>query len=179
MRWDWARGLCAAALITGLAGCSSPDVPAPAASQSPTPVGPLRPSEPFGLTTVTLRAPDGSTALSIPVYDAHEPKTRSRGLMNRKRLPRRAGMVFRFPDDHQGGFWMKNTKIPLSIAFFDSDGTVLAVLDMPPCRTQRCPSYDPEVTYRGALEVNRGFFDEVGLRRGWRVELPFGLPPAR
>jgi hypothetical protein len=86
-------------------------------------------------------------------------------------------MVFRFPAEHQGGFWMRNTLIPLSIAYFDRSGTVVATMDMEPCRQDPCPSYRPRARYRGALEVNQGFFDEIGLRKGWRVELPFGLPP--
>ncbi len=171
------RALIAVLVVLAVAcvACGSP--PAQTANTTPPAVGPLRPSEPFGLTSVTLRDPNGTTALALPVYDAFTPAARQRGLMHRKRLPRQAGMVFRFPEDHRGGFWMKNTLIPLSIAFFDAGGKVVAVLDMPPCKADPCPSYDPKVTYRGAVEVNRGFFDDVGLRRGWRIELPFGLPP--
>ena len=174
--WRW---LGVAVLLSALLGCGgSPDA-TPTANSKPAAVGPLEPSEPFGLTTVTARAPKGGTALSIPVYDAATPQSRSKGLMGRKRLPKQAGMVFRFPEDHSGGFWMKDTLIPLSIAFFDGDGTVVKVLDMPPCKADPCPSYDPKTAYRGALEVNRGFFDEIGLQRGWRLQLPFGLPPAK
>ena len=162
-----------AVVAAGLVACSGA---APADSVSPTAAGVLESSEPFGLTTATLRDPTGDETLTIPVYDAFAGAARQRGLMHRRELPQRAGMVFRFPDDHSGGFWMKDTLIPLSIAFFDADGTVLAVLDMPPCAQLRCPSYDPKVSYRGALEVNEGFFDEVGLEPGWVIDLPAGLP---
>ena len=142
-------------------------------------VGPLEPSEPFGLTTVTLRAPGGGDSLEVPAYDAFAPETRQRGLMHREELPAGAGMVFRFPAERDGGFWMKNTLIPLSIAYFDERGEIVAVLDMEPCTADPCPSYDPGVGYSGALEVNRGFFDDAGVTPGWSVELPAGLPPPR
>jgi hypothetical protein len=48
---------------------------------------------------------------------------------------------------------------------------------MEPCDADPCPSYPPDAPYRGALEVNQGFFAELGLEPSWRVELPGGLPP--
>jgi hypothetical protein len=75
-------------------------------------------------------------------------------------------MLFLFPEDHRGGFWMKNTLIPLSIAFLDADGQVLAVLDMEPCRADPCPIYDPGVSYRSALEVNQGALARWGVGAG-------------
>lgn len=138
------------------------------------PVGPLEPSEPFGLATVTLRSPDGAET-EVPVYVADDPESRQRGLMFREELPAGTGMVFAFPDESSGGFWMANTLIPLSIAFFDADGTVVAVLDMEPCTEEDlndCPSYEPGTSYHGALEVNQGFFDEVGLVEGWTIDVP-------
>lgn len=170
------RHWCAAGvLLAALVACGSGEPAGPAAT--PAAVGPLKPSEPFGLTAVTLRAPKDGVALSVPVYDAHTPDTRRRGLMGRKRLPPRTGMVFRFPEDRTGGFWMKDTLIPLSIAYFDRSGVVVAVRDMKPCRQDPCPSYRPDARYRGALEVNQGYLAEVGVEKGWRVELPPGLPP--
>lgn len=175
--------LLAAAVVLLATGCTAgtgdPVASDPAATAATATVGPLEPSEPFGLTTVTLRAPSGGQAIDVPAYDAFEPEARRRGLMQRQELPAGAGMVFRFPGEHQGGFWMKNTLIPLSIAYFDASGEILEVMDMPPCTKDPCPSYDPGVAYTGALEVNRGFFDEAGVTPGWSVEVPAGLPPAR
>lgn len=167
-----------AVVVLLAAGCTA-GTGDPAASGAPTTaaVGPLEPSEPFGLTTVTLRAPAGGEAIEVPAYDAFEPETRRRGLMEREELPAGAGMIFRFPGEHQGGFWMKNTLIPLSIAYFDASGEVVAVLDMEPCTSDPCPSYDPGVAYNGAMEVNRGFFADAGVSPGWSVEVPDGLPP--
>ncbi|MDP9405511.1 MAG: DUF192 domain-containing protein, partial [Actinomycetota bacterium] len=113
----------------------------------------------------------------LAVYVADEPAERARGLMNLDALPTDSGMVFAFPDDHRGGFYMKDTRIPLSIAFFDAGGEVLAVLDMTPCRKDPCEIYDPGVAYRGALEVPAGYFDTVGLEPGWTVRTtPTPLP---
>jgi uncharacterized membrane protein (UPF0127 family) len=66
---------------------------------------------------------------------------------------------------------MKNTLIPLSIAFYDVDGTILRILDMEPCRSDPCRVYDPGVRYAGALEVNQGAFERWGVREGDRLEL--------
>jgi len=88
------------------------------------------------------------------------------GLMYRAKLADDKGMAFLFPEDVSYGFHMKDTLIPLSIAFFDVDGEILQILDMEPCEEEPCPTYDPGVTYRGALEVNQGAFEEWGVRIG-------------
>ena len=171
------------ALALVAAGCTSQQpVTAPSGAEAGTapaaePTG-LRPSEPFDVATVRLIPPDGGDAVAIEVFDAYQRPLRQRGLMGRTQLPAGTGMVFRYAQDSDGGFWMKNTLIPLSIAYFDADGVVHTVRDMEPCRTQQCPSYPPDAPYRGTLEVNQGFFAEIGLKPGWRVELPSGLPPA-
>jgi len=78
--------------------------------------------------------------------------TRSVGLMNRRRAPA-DGMLFVFPDDTRGGFWMKNTLVPLTIAFFDAQGRRVRKLSMLPCRQESCPIYNPGRRYRYALEL--------------------------
>jgi uncharacterized protein len=165
--------------IVGLAAaCSGQPAVAPTSDAAVVTPAELEPSEPFDVATVTLVDPDGAT-LPIEVFDDHTPEMRRRGLMERAELPATAGMVFRYPADSEGGFWMKNTLIPLSIAYYDADGVIHTVLDMEPCTEDPCPSYPPGASYRGALEVNQGFFAEIGLEPGWRVDLPSGLPPAQ
>jgi uncharacterized membrane protein (UPF0127 family) len=66
---------------------------------------------------------------------------------------------------------MKDTLIPLSIAFWNEQDRIVAILDMEPCEADPCPSYDPEVEFEGALEVNQGFFEEHGVEVGDTVEL--------
>lgn len=139
--------------------------------------GPLRPSEPFTVAQVVLSGPGGEP-VEVPVYVADTRAERGRGLMFREHLPPGTGMVFAYPETHTGSFYMKNTLIPLSIAFFGSDGRVLRVLHMEPCGADPCELYDPGVAYSGALEVNQGFFDEIGLDGTWTVELPATLPAA-
>jgi uncharacterized membrane protein (UPF0127 family) len=77
---------------------------------------------------------------------------RSRGLMRRRRAPK-DGMLFVFPTRTTGGFWMKNTLVPLTIVFFDSAGKRVRRLTMTPCREDPCPIYDPGRPYRFALEL--------------------------
>jgi uncharacterized protein len=83
---------------------------------------------------------------------ANTPAQRSRGLMHRTRAPK-DGMLFVFPEATSGGFWMKNTLVPLTIVFFDSAGMRVRKLSMTPCRTASCPIYDPGRDYRFALEL--------------------------
>ena len=77
---------------------------------------------------------------------------RTVGLMRRKRAPA-DGMLFVFPAETTGGFWMKNTLVPLAIAFFDSAGKRVRRLSMAPCKTESCPIYNPRRRYRFALEL--------------------------
>jgi uncharacterized membrane protein (UPF0127 family) len=83
---------------------------------------------------------------------AKTPAERTRGLMHRRQAPR-DGMLFVFPETTSGGFWMKNTLVPLTIVFFDSAGKRVRKLSMTPCRTASCPIYDPGRAYRFALEL--------------------------
>ena len=77
---------------------------------------------------------------------------RSRGLMNRLAAPA-DGMLFVFPQDTTTGFWMKNTLVPLRIAFFNARGERVRKLRMTPCRTDSCRTYSPGRRYRFALEL--------------------------
>jgi hypothetical protein len=104
--------------------------------------------------------------VTVPVEVADSASERERGLMGRRELPADAGMVFIFPADSTSAFWMKDTLIPLSIAFYDESGTIVRILDMEPCTRDPCVLHDPEASYRGALEVNRGAFERWGVREG-------------
>ena len=111
----------------------------------------------------------GRVAVTVELAEAAE--QRQLGLMFRESLPKNAGMIFSFPRETTGGFWMKNTLIPLSIAFYDARGRIVRILDMEPCRADPCPVYDPGVPYRGALEVNKGAFRRWGVRAGDRIRV--------
>jgi uncharacterized membrane protein (UPF0127 family) len=77
---------------------------------------------------------------------------RAVGLMHRESAPS-DGMLFVFPDPTTGGFWMKNTLVPLKIVFFDSAGRRVRTMRMTPCRDEPCAIYDPGRRYRFALEL--------------------------
>lgn len=122
---------------------------------------------PFGDGQATLASESSSTELDVWIADDHD--ERSHGLMYRKWMPESRGMVFLFPEPSQGGFYMLNTHLPLSIAFFDSEGVIVDILDMEPCPDEPCPTYTPDTPYTGALEVNQGAFETWGITEGDRI----------
>ncbi len=79
-----------------------------------------------------------------------------RGLMFRKTLEENKGMLFVFPEPKQAVFWMRNTQIPLSVAYLDAKGRILEIHDMFPYDETAVPSSSPLVAY--ALETNQGWF---------------------
>jgi uncharacterized membrane protein (UPF0127 family) len=117
----------------------------------------------FGHGTATITAATGTPRVVLKVELARTHAEREQGLMNRRSLGAKAGMVFLYPEAHRGGYWMKDTLIPLDIAFADARGKILRIFTMQPCRRDPCRIYDPKVAYRSALEVNAGSF------RRWRV----------
>jgi uncharacterized protein len=116
---------------------------------------------------VVIETDDDEVAVEVEVADS--PEERAVGLMSRESLGEDAGMIFLFPEEHSGGFWMKDTLTPLSIAFADAEGRILRILDMEPCEAEPCEIYDPGVSYRSALEVNQGAFSEWGVEEGDRL----------
>lgn len=96
--------------------------------------------------------------------------------MGRARLDEGSGMAFLWPDDTDSPFHMRETLIPLTVAFFDKDGRILRTIDMVPCAADPCPRYDPRMRYRGALEVNAGALERAGVRLGDRVRILPGDP---
>lgn len=137
-------------LALALAGCAKP------------PVDARGPSAVIETRTVAVR---------VRVEIADTPEVRERGLMGRTTLAEDAGMVFLWPEDTRSAFHMKDTLIPLSIAFFDLEGRILATLDMEPCRADPCPTYDPGLVYRGAIEVGHGALSRWGVMVGDRIRI--------
>ena len=113
--------------------------------------------------------------MHVDAQVADSPATRERGLMGRSSLDANQGMIFLFDDVSDGPvtseFWMKDTLIPLSVAFWDQQGRIVGIRDMVPCTKDPCPTYASPEPYTGALEVNMGFFDEHGVTTGDRIEL--------
>ena len=97
--------------------------------------------------------------------------TRAQGLMHRKALAQNAGMLFVFDDHAVHCMWMKNTLIPLSVAFIDDRGTIVNIADMEPHSEASHCAAQP---VRYALEMNRGWFAMRGIKPGTRLG---GVPP--
>ena len=122
-----------------------------------------------GLRTVTIDSDGGEVEVRVEIADS--PDEQATGLMNRTALGENRGMLFVFPDEAERSFWMRNTLIPLSIAYMDSQGRIVDIQDMKPLDDEE-PHYVSAEPARYALEVNRGFFDERGVEVGDRAELP-------
>jgi uncharacterized membrane protein (UPF0127 family) len=112
-----------------------------------------------------------SKRAQLDVQVADDDGEREQGLMGVTSLPENHGMAFRWDDPTDATFWMKDTLIPLSIAFVD-DGRIVAVEDMMPCTADPCPTWDAGgAEYTLAIEANAGWFLDQGVGVGDRAEL--------
>jgi len=102
----------------------------------------------------------------ITVELARRPDEQSRGLMFRQSLSPDHGMLFVFPRDDVQAFWMRNTTIPLSIAYADGHGKIVRIADLEPLDERPVTSIAPA---RYALEMNRGWFAAHGVATGDRI----------
>jgi uncharacterized membrane protein (UPF0127 family) len=106
----------------------------------------------------------------ITVEIANTGELRAQGLMYRDSLPANGGMIFVYPEEAPRSFWMRNTRIPLSIAFADKTGRILNIEEMKPMQNTSTPSRGPAMY---ALEMNEGWFAEKGVKPGDTLsELP-------
>ena len=102
---------------------------------------------------------------------ADTPQAAENGLMFRDSLPENRGMLFIFEQPKKASFWMRNTKIPLSIAYIDSTGKILEIKAMSALDETVVPSTSNDVAY--ALEVNQGWFARHAIPSGAKVD---GIP---
>lgn len=170
-----AAALAAAAVL--LAGCGSDgtteattDPTAPSATATEivhtTEVPPLHPSvDGYADTAVAITTADGTTH-RLAVKRAVTAEERAHGLMEVPDLPAGTGMLFVYTEDRDGGFWMKNTLVPLDIAYVDAAGRIVAIEHMVPCEADPCPTYPPGLAYRLTLEVPAGWFAANGVDAG-------------
>lgn len=108
-------------------------------------------------------------SVTVLVELARSPEEQSVGLMFRKTLEDGKGMLFTYEDDRRLSFWMKNTLIPLSIAYLAADGIIREIYHMEP---QSLKAVNSIRSVRYALEVPQGWFDRAGLTIGDRFEIP-------
>lgn len=124
---------------------------------------------PSKLPTATLQV--GDHAVTAEVASTY--KDRQQGLMHRDSMPENSGMLFVYKDEQIRRFWMKDTRIPLSIAFANRRGEILRIQDMTPFDTTSISSLVP-ATY--ALEMNQGWFKAHGVEPGDKITgIPTGL----
>jgi uncharacterized membrane protein (UPF0127 family) len=107
---------------------------------------------------------------------AHTPDARAKGLMHRKTLPENQGMLFVYSEPGPHAMWMKNTPLPLSVAFIDSEGVILNIRTMTPLSSEGHTAAG-DAAY--ALEMNAGWFERRGIKKGDRVEGFSGAPAGR
>ena len=117
----------------------------------------------------TVAFSGSDSALYVDVADTAQEQ--QKGLMGVEVLPADEGMAFVFDEPSDSTFWMKDTLIPLSIAFVDGDGRVIGLLDMQPCESDPCPTYGIDEPYVLAIEANLGWFGEAGIEVGDHAEL--------
>jgi len=121
------------------------------------------------LPRVTLQAAGQAITVEVARTDAE----RERGLMGRKGLGPREGMIFVFDRDDHLSFWMKNTPTALSIAFLSEEGKVLQISDMEPFSEKITRS---RLSARYALEMRQGAFAEMHVTEGMTIVFPAGFP---
>lgn len=98
---------------------------------------------------------------------AERPEDMRRGLMFVEEMDDKDGMLFIFKQEAPRSFWMKNTRIPLDIFYFDRRLALVSVQeDVPPCRADPCPSYPSEGPAKYVLELNAGWARRLGVKPG-------------
>jgi uncharacterized membrane protein (UPF0127 family) len=124
---------------------------------------------PMELPTATISIKGNPLSVEL----ATTPTARGCGLSHRDELPENQGMLFIFSDQRPRNFWMKDTFIPLSIAYLDESGQIFSIQNMVPLQTEdQYPSSRPAAY---ALEVNQGWFRRHGIEVGDIVEMKLPL----
>ncbi|MBN2354009.1 MAG: DUF192 domain-containing protein [Spirochaetales bacterium] len=121
------------------------------------------------LKTIDVRLKGKTLHVEVAVTEAEKES----GLMDRRSLGPDEGMIFVYDQDQRMHFWMKDTYLPLSIAFLSVDGTILQIEDMQPLDQKTIESRQ---SARYAFEANRGAFARWGAAVGDKVEFPPGFP---
>ena len=127
----------------------------------------------FDAVAAEITAADGEVC-AVCLWLAADPEQRGRGLMGVTDMGGADGMVFRFEGPSTSAFWMRDTPMPLSIAFFDADGVFVSATDMAPCLDglpAACPRYRADGAYTSAIEVPAGRLPELLIGPGSRLHV--------
>jgi uncharacterized protein len=146
-----------------------------ATTSAPTTVPPVQP-EGFDLARAEVTVPSGEVCV-LCLWVAKTERQRQRGLMAVTDLGVADGMAFVYDEPSNGQFWMRDTPLPLSIAFFAADGRFVSSRDMEPCLTgpsEDCARYAATGPYVTAIEAPQGGLADLGIRPGSRLELFLG-----
>jgi uncharacterized membrane protein (UPF0127 family) len=112
----------------------------------------------------------GGKTFAVEIADTREKQ--ALGLMFRDSMPDDQGMLFIFPNEAPRSFWMKNTRIPLDIMYFDKELKMVSIsADTPPCKITRCPSYPSKAPAMYVLELNAGAAKKLGVGEGDKLTL--------
>lgn len=167
------RALLAVVLVAACSGGgSSVDTGAPAASRE---AGGVQPAG-FELTPVLVTNADGSVC-ELCLWEATAREQRRRGLMGVTDLGPADGMVFVYDEPSSSAFWMRDTPMPLSIAWFDAAGAFVSAADMEPCLDgpdSECARYPPAAPFTVAVELPAGQVAALGIGPGSVLELGAG-----
>jgi uncharacterized membrane protein (UPF0127 family) len=112
--------------------------------------------------------------IAVEIADDH--RERQRGLMFRDRLEKGSGMIFVHEREQPLAYWMKNTRIPLDILYFDAQRRLVSVSQAPPCSAERCPPYPSRGPAMYVLELNAGEANALGVSTGDTLTLGPGVP---
>ncbi len=122
-------------------------------------------ARPLPCCVATFQTAEGPVSTDL-LPAARTEEERAVGLSGLTTLAPNAGMIFVYDEPTAGFFWMKDTSIPLSIAFVDDAGRVMSIQDMEPCPTEPCTHYGPGTAFAAAIEMNQGWFQEHGVHVG-------------
>lgn len=154
------------ALIFSL-GCSSGESAKPTASEKPTSTEAPQGSSIFAKKTIKAAGKE----ILVEIADT-DPK-RSQGLMYRTHMNENEGMLFIFEEERPLSFWMRNTRIPLSIAYIDAKKKIINILEMVPAPDSdfNPPVYPSSAPAKYALEMNKGWFTQNKIKPGQTIEI--------
>jgi uncharacterized membrane protein (UPF0127 family) len=153
-----------------LMGCSTPTTANPSVdglnSQAPAPAntGQTLPISAYAI------VPNGT---KIELEVAVTPEQQAKGLMNRPALPDNRGMLFKFPSAQAVQFWMKNVPVPLDMVFLQNGVVKYIQNAAPPCPSEPCATYGPDVPIDTVIELRAGRAAELQLQPGDEVKVKF------
>jgi len=122
-------------------------------------------------TSLVVFGTPSADAPTLRVAVARTDAQKRRGLMGVRSLPEDAGMAFVWTSPTSSGFWMKDTLIPLQVAFVDAGNRVVTIREMTPCTADPCPIYRSATPYTMAVEANAGWFDRHRITTGQTARL--------